>query len=90
MVQTFLTAFGLVFLAELGDKTQLATMLLASQNNQSIWPVFAGSALALVLSSLVGVLLGSALAKLVPTNYLQTGAGIAFIIIGALLILGKL
>ena len=88
MWKTFLTTFGLVFLAELGDKTQLATMLLVAQN-KSPWGVFAGAAVALVLSSLLGVLFGSTIARLVPQNYIQSGAGVAFIIIGALLLFGK-
>jgi len=89
MWKTFLTTFGLVFLAELGDKTQLATMLLVAQN-KSPWGVFLGAAGALVLSSLVGVLCGSFVARCVPQNYIQNGAGVAFIIIGALLLFGKM
>lgn len=88
-LKAFLTTFGLVFLAELGDKTQLATMLLVSQG-QSAKTVFLGAASALVLSSLLGVFAGSWLVKLFPPNVLQTGAGIAFIAIGALLLVGKM
>lgn len=89
MLKLIISTFFLVFIAELGDKTQIATMLLASQN-ESIWPIFIGSALALVCSSLLGVFAGSILSKYIPTNYLQTGAAIAFIIIGILLLLGKI
>lgn len=89
MLKLIFTTFLLVFIAELGDKTQLATMLLASQN-KSIWPVFIGSALALVCSSLLGVFAGSILTKYIPPNLLQTGAAIAFIIIGLLLLFGKI
>jgi putative Ca2+/H+ antiporter (TMEM165/GDT1 family) len=89
LLKTIITAFFLVFLAELGDKTQLSTMLLASKST-SIWYVFIGSALALVLSSLLGVLVGSILHKYIPQSYIQTCSGAAFLIIGALLILGKL
>lgn len=88
MIKAFLTAFALIFLAELGDKTQLATMLLVSQG-QSAKAVFFGAAAALVLSSLIGVLAGSWLIKLFPPNVLQTGAGVAFIGIGILLLLGR-
>ncbi len=84
----FLTTFGLVFLAELGDKTQLATMLLAAEK-KSIWPVFFGSALALVLSSFIGVLAGTAISRIIPMNYIQIGAGAAFILLGILLLWGK-
>lgn len=89
MLKIILSTFFLVFIAELGDKTQLATMLLASQN-KSIWPVFLGSSLALVCSSLLGVFAGNIISKYIPTNYLQTGAAIAFIVIGILLLFEKI
>jgi putative Ca2+/H+ antiporter (TMEM165/GDT1 family) len=89
MWKSIFTAFVLVFLAELGDKTQLSTMLLASKSN-SIWYTFIGSACALALSSLLGVLAGSVMNKYIPIFYIQMFSGIAFIIIGALLISGKL
>ncbi len=88
-MRIFLTTFWLVFLAELGDKTQLATMLMATKT-KSIWTVFLGSAVALVLSSLLGVLAGTVITKFVPANYIHTAAGIGFVIIGLLLISGKL
>lgn len=87
-LKAMLTAFGLVFLAELGDKTQLATLLLASQSRSAL-SVFLGAAIALVLTSLIGVVLGSYLAKAVPAHYLQIGAGLAFIVLGAVLLIGK-
>lgn len=86
--KTIITTFGLVFLAELGDKTQLATMLLVAQNKSPLG-VFIGSATALVMSSLVGVLAGAAITRIIPPSYIQLGAGIAFIAIGALLVAGK-
>jgi Ca2+/H+ antiporter, TMEM165/GDT1 family len=89
VLKAFLTTFALVFLAELGDKTQLATMLLVSQG-QSAKVVFLGAASALVLSSFVGVLAGSWLLKIFPPHVLQTGAGVAFMAIGLLLLLGKM
>lgn len=89
MFKSIITAFILVFLAELGDKTQLSTMLLASKS-ESIWYTFIGSAVALVLSSFLGVLLGSVINKYIPANYVQTCSGIAFVLIGGLLIFGKL
>lgn len=88
MFQVFLSTFGLVFLAELGDKTQLATLLLAAQQ-RTVWPVFLGSASALVLSSLIGAVAGSALSRVVPASYIQAGAGIAFVVLGILLLLGR-
>ncbi len=89
MLKTVMTAFWLVFIAELGDKTQLQTMLLATQS-KSIFSVFIGASLALVLSALLGVVVGSYITKLIPPNYLQIGAGFSFIIIGILTIMGKL
>lgn len=88
MLKTFLSTFGLVFVAELGDKTQLATMLLAAQG-KSPYAVFLGSAGALVASSLVGVLAGAALTRIVPESLLRTGAGVLFIALGVLLLLRK-
>lgn len=89
MWKSIVSVFFLVFLAELGDKTQLSTMLLASKCN-SIWYVFAGSACALVLSSLLGVLVGSIINRYIPPLYIQVGSGISFVIIGVLLLWGKL
>lgn len=89
MWKTLVTAFFLVFLAELGDKTQLSTMLLASKSD-SIWLVFAGASAALILSSLLGVFLGSFVNKHIPELYIQIGSGVAFLIVGVLLLFGKL
>jgi len=83
------TTFSLIFFAELGDKTQLTTMLLAAQSDAPR-SVFFGAAAALVLSTLLGVLLGEAITRVVPTQYIHTGAGIGFIIIGLLLVSGRL
>ncbi|MDL1984257.1 MAG: TMEM165/GDT1 family protein [Deltaproteobacteria bacterium] len=77
----FISTFGLVFLAELGDKTQLATLSLSANYNSKI-SVFLGSAFALIVSSLLAVLFGAGLSRLLPLNYIQIGAGIFFIIIG--------
>ncbi|HEX9061268.1 MAG TPA: TMEM165/GDT1 family protein [Clostridia bacterium] len=89
MYKSILTAFIVVFLAELGDKTQLSTMLLASKSN-SVWYTFIGSACALVLSSLIGVIAGSYINKFFPAYYIQVVSGVVFLIIGLLLIFGKL
>ncbi len=88
MWRSILTTFILVFLAELGDKTQLSTMILASKSC-SIWYVFFGSAFALVLSSFIGVLAGSVINKYIPAYCIQYCSGAAFILIGILLISGK-
>lgn len=89
MWKSIVTAFFIVFIAELGDKTQLSTMLLASKSN-SIWHTFIGAACALVLSSFFGVITGSVINKYIPAEYIQFLSGFAFIFLGVLLIFGKL
>jgi putative Ca2+/H+ antiporter (TMEM165/GDT1 family) len=80
-----LTTFGSVFLAELGDKTQLATVCFAAGKN-TFAPVFIGSSLALVTSSLLACLVGGSLARVLPLRWVHLGAGVLFIVIGALLV----
>jgi putative Ca2+/H+ antiporter (TMEM165/GDT1 family) len=76
------TVFTSVLIAELGDKTQLATMLFASDKDVSKLTVFLGASLALVLTSAIGVLAGSAISQQVSEKTLQYLAGIGFIGIG--------
>ena len=76
------TVFTSVFIAELGDKTQLATMLFASDKDISKLTVFAGASLALVLTSALGVVAGSAVSQYVSEKFLHYLAGIGFIAIG--------
>jgi len=78
----FLVTFVAVFLAELGDKTQLATMSFAAGNRQALILVFAASSLALVSTSAIGVLAGGAIAQWVSPKYIKIGAGVLFILIG--------
>ena len=80
-----MSTFVLVFLAELGDKTQLATFCL-SANNQSRMSVFLGASGALVLTSIVAVLLGVGCSELIPQHYLKIGSGLLFIVFGVLII----
>ncbi|MBP6776366.1 MAG: TMEM165/GDT1 family protein [Piscinibacter sp.] len=77
------TVFGTVFLAELGDKTQLATLLFASREGASLLTVFIAASLALVATSAVGVLAGAAISNYVEPKYLSYAAGVGFIVIGA-------
>ena len=77
----FLTTFTTVFLAELGDKTQLAALLLSAQSGRP-FVVFVGASLALISSSLVGVLLGRWLAKVMPPQQLERLAGILMVALG--------
>jgi putative Ca2+/H+ antiporter (TMEM165/GDT1 family) len=81
-LKIFLTVFGTIFLAELGDKTQLATVLFASEATVSRWLVFFAASLALVVSSGIGVLAGSYISEFVEPKYLAYTAGVGFIIIG--------
>lgn len=81
------TVFATVFLAELGDKTQLATLLYAADARTSKLSVFLGSAMALVLASLLAVLLGSLLARHLNPRYLSWTAGMGFIVVGVWTIL---
>lgn len=78
----FLTIFISVFIAELGDKTQLATMLFASDKAVSNFTVFFAASAALIIASAIGVLAGSLLSEYINEKYLHYAAGIGFIIIG--------
>lgn len=73
--------FVLVFMAELGDKTQLATFCLSAGCRSKI-SIFLGAAVALVLSSLLAVLFGEAISRIIPPSYIRIGAGILFIGVG--------
>jgi len=70
-----------VFLAEMGDKTQLTTVTLSSTTNKPL-AVFIGSSLALILATLLGALAGSSIANLIPAFILKLLSGIVFLIIG--------
>jgi putative Ca2+/H+ antiporter (TMEM165/GDT1 family) len=76
------TVFSTVFLAELGDKTQLATMLFAARGGQSRLTIFLGAAAALVLSSALGVLAGALIGRLISPRALSIVAGAGFVVIG--------
>lgn len=80
-LRVLLTTFGIIFLAELGDKTQLATFAFAAESKSRL-AVFLGSAFALVLTSLLAVILGSAVSRFIGANYIKTGAGVLFIFLG--------
>ena len=80
--KTFSTVFVTVFLAEIGDKTQLATMLFAADEKANNLHVFLGSAAALVVAAAIGVFAGAVIGKYVPAKYLHYAAGAGFIGIG--------
>ena len=79
----FLTIFVSVFIAELGDKTQLATMLFAADKEVSKYTVFFAASAALIVASAIGVLAGSVMSEYINEKYLHYVAGVGFIAIGA-------
>lgn len=81
-LKTLFTVFGAVFIAELGDKTQLATLLFAADREVSKWAIFFGASLALIFASGLGVLAGGVISQYVSEKYLHYIAGIGFIAIG--------
>ena len=76
------TVFTSVFIAELGDKTQLATMLFASDTEASKLTIFVGASLALIVTSALGVVAGSVISNYISEKFLHYVAGIGFIAIG--------
>jgi putative Ca2+/H+ antiporter (TMEM165/GDT1 family) len=83
------TAFVTLFLAELGDKTQLAIITMSAKTESKL-AVFIGASLALVIVSLLAVLFGGLLTQFIPTDWLQRIVALAFITIGILMLIGKL
>lgn len=83
-----LTTFGIIFLAEMGDKTQLAAMTMAADSKKP-WAVFLGASLALVAVSALGVLVGTVVGDYVPLVWVKRVAATAFIVIGVLMLFGK-
>jgi putative Ca2+/H+ antiporter (TMEM165/GDT1 family) len=76
------TVFATIFVAEIGDKTQLATLLYASGAEASKLTVFLGASLALILTSALGVLVGATLSQYLNPKYLAWVAGVGFIAVG--------
>ena len=86
--RVFITTFGVIFLAEMGDKTQLAAMTLSAQTKQP-WAVLIGASLALACVSARGVVVGGVLGQYLPLEWIKRASAIAFIVIGVLILLGK-
>jgi putative Ca2+/H+ antiporter (TMEM165/GDT1 family) len=86
--RVILTTFGVIFLAELGDKTQLATMTLAAQTRRP-WAVLIGASIALACVSAIGVVVGGLLGQYLPLTWIKRAAAVAFILIGVLILVGK-
>ena len=82
-LKVFLTIFAAVFIAELGDKTQLATMLFAADKDVSKWTVFFGASAALLFATVMRVIAGTLLPKYINEKYLNYLAGAGFTLIGA-------
>ena len=89
MWTTLLSVFTTVFLAEIGDKTQLATLLFASDRRVNPWVVFAGASLALTTAAGIGVLVGTQLERVVSRSVLRTVAGVGFVAIGIWTLLSR-
>ena len=81
-IKVLLTVFVAVFIAELGDKTQLATLLFAADKDVSKWTVFLGASSALIVAAGIGVLAGGVISQYVSERYLHYIAGIGFVGIG--------
>ena len=87
-LRVMLTTLGIIFLAEMGDKTQLAAMTMSAQTKKP-WAVFIGASLALTAVSAIGVLVGGVIGQYVPLEWVKRVAALAFIIIGVLMLAGK-
>ena len=87
-LRVLFTTFGIIFLAEMGDKTQLAAMTMAADSKKP-WAVFLGASLALAAVSALGVLVGSVVGDYVPLVWVKRVAAMAFIVIGVLMLMGK-
>ena len=81
LLTLLLTTFFTVFLAEMGDKTQLTTITLSSTTNKPL-AVFIGSSIALVIATLLGALAGGSISNLIPAFILKLLSGIVFLYIG--------
>lgn len=87
--EIFLFTFGAIFVAELGDKTQLATMSLAAGHRHARWAVFAGAAIALSASSALACLLGGAVGQYIDGRYMKFGAAAVFAALGIAFLAGR-
>jgi putative Ca2+/H+ antiporter (TMEM165/GDT1 family) len=87
--KVFITTFGLLFLAELGDKTQLAVITLTTQTSRPLG-VFVGAVAALSVVTLMGVVFGHLIHQWVPVGVLKKVAASVFVVIGLVMFFGKL
>lgn len=82
-LKIFATVFATVFIAELGDKTQLATVLFAARDDTNLFGIFLAASSALVVSTAIGVAAGALVSSYLDPKYLSYVAGVGFILIGA-------
>ena len=87
-LRVLFTTLGIIFLAEMGDKTQLAAMTMAAQTRKP-WAVFIGASVALTAVSALGVIAGSLIGDYIPLIWVKRVAASAFIVIGVLMLMGK-
>lgn len=87
---TWFTTFTLIVLNELGDKTQVAVLLLSSNNPARRWLIFTASALALTLCVLIEVTVGTILARHISPAIINKGTGAVFLLMGAVILAGQL
>jgi putative Ca2+/H+ antiporter (TMEM165/GDT1 family) len=87
--RVIITTFGVIFLAEMGDKTQLAAMTMASSTKRPL-AVFIGAAVALVCVSAIGVLVGGVVSQYFPLIWIKRVSAVAFILVGVLILMNKL
>ncbi|OAG26790.1 TMEM165/GDT1 family protein [Thermodesulfatator autotrophicus] len=87
-MKLFITVFLTIFLAEIGDKTQLATLMFSAQNKNKFL-IFMAAALALVTAAGLGVLAGAFVQNHLPLKYIRLAGGVLFILLGLLMLLGK-
>ncbi|WP_028574837.1 TMEM165/GDT1 family protein [Desulfonatronovibrio hydrogenovorans] len=88
-IKLFFTTFGIIFLAELGDKTQMASVLMAAQS-QKPWTVFIGASLALVSITLLAVIFANIICNYIPGEAIKKFAAIGFLVIGTLMLVDKI
>ncbi len=88
-LKLFATVFGTIYVPELGDNTQLPTLLYATDASHPKFTVFAASAAALVLTSALGVLAGSVVAEYVNPKMVRWVAGLGFIAVGVWILIGR-
>lgn len=81
-IKLFATVFGMIFLAELGDKTQLATLLFAAKTPGNLFTVFLGASFALITTTMIGVAAGGLVSQYVEQKYLSYAAGAGFVLVG--------